>query len=210
MKLNPIKARLPNIFRPLAKLLHNPGNLFGGKRPYYRGRQDAQRVVEEIAACGAHAKCFALDVLKPSLDLPDRFAERSEPLYFYYFATPVIFGAAKGKFSAQRFGSFIDYYVTGFMRTVQAVRDAITGLQKVFYPSTAAIDELPLDMGEYAAAKMAGEVLCDFLQKAQPGLAVYKPRLPRVATDQTVNLLPVSNQEPVSIILRNLRHLRQI
>jgi hypothetical protein len=83
-------------------------------------------------------------------------------------------------------------------------------LQKVFYPSSAAIEELPMDMAEYAAAKMAGELLCDFLQKAHPGLMIHKPRLPRVATDQTVSLLPVNNQEPVPVLLRNLRYLRQM
>jgi hypothetical protein len=65
-------------------------------------------------------------------------------------------------------------------------------------------------MGEYAAAKMAGEVLCDFLQKTNPGIAIHKPRLPRVATDQTASLLPVSNQDPVSVLLAHLRYLRQL
>ena len=177
---------------------------------YYRGQQDAQRIVEEIVSHGAKADCLLLNVLDPSPGLPDRIVNRSKPLYLYYFATPFIFGAAKGKFLSQRFATFSEYYVTGFLRTVQAVAEPTTGLQKVFYPSSAAIDELPLDMGEYAAAKMAGEVVCDFLQKAHPGLAIHKPRLPRVATDQTVSLLPVSNQEPVSVLLSNLRYLRQI
>jgi hypothetical protein len=177
---------------------------------YYRGEQDAQRIVEEIVSNGANADCLPLNVLEPSQGLPGRIAHRSKPLYLYYFATPYIFGAAKGKFSPRRFATFSKYYVTGFLRTLQAVTDPTTGLQKVFYPSSAAIEELPLDMGEYAAAKMAGEILCDFLQKAHPGLAIHKPRLPRVATDQTVSLLPVSNQEPVSVLLSNLRYLRHM
>ena len=177
---------------------------------YYRGRQDAQRIVEEIVSQGGNADCLPLNVLEPLRGLPGRIANRSTPLYLYYFATPYIFGAAKGKFSSQRFAAFSEYYVTGFLRTVQAVADSTTGLQKVFYPSSAAIDELPLDMGEYAAAKMAGEIVCDFLQKAHPGLAIHKPRLPRVATDQTASLLPVSNQEPVLVLLGNLRYLRQM
>ena len=177
---------------------------------YYRGKQDAQRIVEEIVSHGANADCLPLNVLEPSQGLPGRIANRSKPLYLYYFATPYIFGAAKGMFSSQRFATFSEYYVTGFLRTVQAVADPTTGLQKVFYPSSAAIEELPLDMGEYAAAKMAGEILCDFLQKAHPGLVIHKPRLPRVATDQTVSMLPVSNQEPVSVLLSNLRYLRQM
>jgi hypothetical protein len=65
-------------------------------------------------------------------------------------------------------------------------------------------------MGEYAAAKMAGEILCDFLQKTNPGIAIHKPRLPRVATDQTVGLLPVSNRDPVPVLAAHLRHLRQL
>ena len=88
--------------------------------------------------------------------------------------------------------------------------DSTAGLQKVFFPSSTAVDDLPLDMGEYAAAKMAGEILCVFLQKAHPGIAVHKPRLPRIATDQTASLLPVSSQAPVPILLRNLRRLRQM
>jgi len=177
---------------------------------YYRGEQDARRIVEEIVSHGAKADCLPLNVLEPSQGLPARITNRSNPLYLYYFATPYIFGTAKGKFSPQRFASFSAYYVTGFLRTVQALADPTTGLLKVFYPSSAAIEELPLDMGEYAAAKMAGEILCDFLQKAHPGLSIHKPRLPRVATDQTVSLLPVGNLEPVSVLLSHLRYLRQM
>ena len=177
---------------------------------YYRGEQDARRVVEEIVSQGANAACLPLNVLDPSHGLSGRITHRSTPLFLYYYATPPIFGAVKGKFSSQRFANFSEYYVTGFLRTVQALADPTIGLQKVFYPSSAAIEELPLDMGEYAAAKMAGEIVCDFLQKAHPGLAIHKPRLPRVATDQTVSLLPVSNQEPLSVLLDNLRYLRQM
>jgi hypothetical protein len=177
---------------------------------YYHGEQDAQRVVGEIVSYGAIADCLPLNVLEPSQGLLSMVANRSKPLYLYYFATPFIFGAAKGQFSSQRFTTFSEYYVTGFLRTVQTVAAPSTGLQKIFYPSSAAIEELPLDMGEYAAAKMAGEILCDFLQKANPGLTIHKPRLPRIATDQTVSLLPVSNQDPVSVLLTKLRYFRQM
>ncbi|MEJ2164984.1 MAG: SDR family NAD(P)-dependent oxidoreductase [Desulfobacterales bacterium] len=177
---------------------------------YYRGRQDARRVVEEIVAHGGRADCLPLNVLEPPAEPADRIAHRATPLYLYYFATPYIFGAAKGRFSPQRFAVFCEYYVTGLLRTVEFLAGSTSGLQKVFYPSSTAIDELPLDMGEYAAAKMAGEILCDFLQKAHPGLAVHKPRLPRLATDQTVSLLPAGSQAPVSILLSNLRYLRQM
>jgi NADP-dependent 3-hydroxy acid dehydrogenase YdfG len=179
---------------------------------YYRGEQDVRRIVEEIVSHGGNADCLLLNVLESFAGLTDRIANCSNPLYLYYFATPFIFDAVKGRFSPQRFATFSEYYITGFLRTVHALADPTAGfgLQKVFYPSSVAIDELPLDMGEYAAAKMAGEIVCDFLQKVHPGLAIHKPRLPRIATDQTASLLPVSNHEPVPILLSHLRYLRQM
>jgi NAD(P)-dependent dehydrogenase (short-subunit alcohol dehydrogenase family) len=178
---------------------------------YCRGEQDAKRIVEEIAARGAKADCRPLNVLEPlPAALLSWVADRPKPLYLYYFATPFIFGAAKGRFSTRRFNAFIEYYVSGFLRTVQSVAAAPAGLKKIFYPSSAAIDELPLDMGEYAAAKTAGETLCAFLQKTNPGIAIHTPRLPRVATDQTVGLLPVGNRDPVPVLAAHLRHLRQL
>ena len=184
----------------------------GGARvvlTYHRGKEDACRIVEDIVGHGGDATCIALNVLEPCFKLSDRFCGKFGSLYLYYFATPYIFGAAKGQFSTQRFTAFCEYYVAGFLRTVQALTDPSIGLEKIFYPSSVAIEEIPLDMGEYAAAKMAGESLCEFLQKAHSGLTIHKPRLPRIATDQTVSLLPVENQEPVPILLDNLRYLRQ-
>jgi len=176
---------------------------------YYHGEKDALQIVEEIVFHGGRAACHPMNVLEPSQALLPGVANRSKPLYLYYFATPFIFGAAQGKFSSQRFATFAEYYVTGFLRTVETLADPSTGLQKIFYPSSSAVEELPPDMGEYAAAKMAGEILCGFLQKTHPGLTIHKPRLPRIATDQTVSLLPVENQDPVAVLLSHLRKLRQ-
>jgi NADP-dependent 3-hydroxy acid dehydrogenase YdfG len=176
---------------------------------YYRGEEDARRIVEEIRADGAKADCLPFNVLEPSPGQLSSVANRSKALYLYYFATPSIFGATKGRFSTRHFTTFSDYYVTGFLRTVQALAAVAANLQKIFYPSSAAVEELPLDMGEYAAAKMAGEILCDFLQKANPAITIHKPRLPRMATDQTVSLLPVSNLDPIPVLLSHLRHLRR-
>ena len=156
------------------------------------------------------ARCRRLDVLEVSRDLPHMVVNISKALYLYYFATPAIFGAAKGQFSSRRFAGFADYYVSGFLRAVQSLAGQTSGQQKVFYPSSAAIEELPPDMGEYAAAKMAGEILCDFLHKTNPDLTIHKPRLPRIATDQTVSLLPVDNQDPVTILLPHLPKLREL
>ena len=85
------------------------------------------------------------------------------------------------------------------------------GVRKVLHPSSVAVDEVPPGMAEYAAAKMAAEVLCLSLEKnKQAPLTIYKPRLPRMATDQTVSLFPVNNQDPVPIMLKHLRIFRDM
>jgi acyl dehydratase len=177
---------------------------------YFSGRADAHRIVTEMTSRGAKASCYRLNVLDPSPDLQSNPIGGSKPISLYYFATPFIFGATRSKFSSSRFITFCDYYVGGYLRTVEELMAHTGRLEKIFYPSTSAIDEMPLDMGEYAAAKAAGETSCDFLEKARPAIKIIKPRLPRLPTDQTVSLLPVASQEPVSLLLSHLRRLRDL
>lgn len=177
---------------------------------YFRGADDAGKIVDEILSHGAKAVCHPLDVRVQPKNLSDLTGNSQKPLYLYYFASPPIFDAAKGRFSTRRLAAFLDYYVTGFLRIANNLSGTLPGLQKVFYPSTSAIGELPPDMAEYATAKAVGEILCEFLQKLNPGLLIHKPRLPRTATDQTVSLLPVDNQDPVQVLLPHLRKLNQL
>ena len=177
---------------------------------FYKGEADARRIAAEIVSNGAKASFQQLNVLNPPIDLLPEITGASKPVHLYYFATPFIFGNPKGKFSNRRFNMFCDYYVGGFLNTLETLVTRKCGLEKTFYPSTTAIDEMPLDMAEYAAAKAAGENLCDFLEKTHPSIQIYKPRLPRLATDQTVSLLPVENQDPLLYLLSHLRKLRDL
>lgn len=174
------------------------------KITYYQGKEDARRVVDEIVSNGDACQFSYLDVLNPE-SVPDTSQSDWNPTHLYYFATPFIFSAVMGKFSADLFNRFCDYYVIGFIKTVDQLR---LGLKNVFYPSTVAIDELPLNMGEYAAAKMAGEAVCAFLEKKHPGMKIHRPRLPRMSTDQTVSLMPVHNLDPVPAMIKALRSFR--
>ena len=94
-------------------------------------------------------------------------------------------------FQAPIFQRFCDYYVDGFAALVGAIKHI--GLRGVFFPSSAALDELPPDMGEYIAAKSAGEGVCRFLAKTNPTIHFAYPRLPRFATDQTMTVVPSKN-----------------
>ena len=148
------------------------------------------------------------DVLSHEKDYLSASLSNWAPTHLYYFATPFIFSGVKGIFSASLFNRFCDYYVVGFLNIVEQLRSL--GLRNIFYPSSVAIDELPLDMGEYAAAKIAGEMLCMYLKTSNKDMSIYSPRLPRLSTDQTVSILPIKNQDPVQVMLKHLRLFRDI
>ena len=178
------------------------------KITYHQGKEDACYIVDDIVSGDGVAACLHFDVLNPGVDQQCITENNWVPTHLYYFATPFIFSAVKGIFSPELFNKFISYYVVGFINTVNQLRDL--GLRSIFYPSSVAIDELPLNMGEYAASKMAGEILCTFLGKSLREIKIYKPRLPRVATDQTVSLMPVANQDATQIMLEHLRLFRNL
>lgn len=175
---------------------------------YHRGEKDAELVVADILDHGGRASCLPWNVLGPVSGLPAPVSAPEMPLHLYYFATPFIFGGVKGRFSVERFRTFCEHYVAGFERTVRAVLPS--GLAKVLYPSSVAVDAPPADLAEYAAAKAAGEILCEVLQRSGPGLVVHRPRLPRLATDQTASLLPLGDPDPAPVLLFHLRQLRDV
>lgn len=182
----------------------------GGARvilTYHQGREDALRVVEAITQAGGRARCLRLDVLSAAESLlADLGGE--VPNCLCYFATPFIAKGQSTQFSIKAFQVFCDYYVKGFLQAVEALLHLNPSGLRVLYPSSVAVEELPPDMHEYAAAKLAGEGVCQFLLKAHPaGLRLCSPRLPRLATDQMPTFLPVESGEPVDYILEALRKL---
>ena len=166
---------------------------------YNRGSADAQRLAAEIRQAGGTAECLQFDVLHPVLP------ESCTPTHLYYLATPFIFKAVAGSFSEALFQEFCQYYVTAFQKIVTSLLPG--GLKKVLYPSSSALDELPINMAEYSAAKMAGESMAAFLARHHQ-LTIRSPRLPRLATDQTTSLIPVENKDPVPVMLAELRALK--
>ena len=163
-----------------------------------------------IAASGGSAAAFAYDVLDPQDALVRQLGGDWRPTHLYFFATPFISVPTRWPraFSQALFQRFCDYYVTGFAETVIAARKMSSDLQRVFYPSTVFIDDLPDTMVEYVTAKSAGEALCECMQSHLRKIAIYKPRLPRVATDQVAGLLAVEHEDAVATLLKHLRTFR--
>jgi len=173
---------------------------------YMKGRAEAERMVEEIGGHDRDAGAAEFDVLDARGERLGAALGSWAPTHLYYFATPFIFSSAAGVFDANRFEHFCAFYVTGFSAVVAQL--APRGLRQILYPSSTALDELPINMGEYAAAKAAGEAVCKFLERSHKGMRVHSVRFPRLATDQTASLTAVKNADPVPVLLAALRGMR--
>ena len=128
--------------------------------------------------------------------------------HIYYFCSPYIGSAPKGRFRNEVFMRFCDYYVSGFNKIFKIT--ANKGIKNYFYPSTVYLSEQPLNMGEYTAAKAAGESLCSLLSKSVEGINIFNPRLPKLATDQTVSLIGQRIDSPDSIMLNQLNQFHKL
>jgi len=176
----------------------------GGARvllTYSRGIADATTIVRDIVSQGGEAQATAFDLTSfsdDSLSVLDEFS----PTDIYYFATPFIFSGQKNLFSQQRLQQFMDFYLLGFQKLVDHYVQR--GTMRFFCPSSVALDELPATMGEYCVAKAATETYCDWVVRNRPGITINHPRLPRLATDQTVSIAAAENAD-TSLMLQLLR-----
>ena len=175
------------------------------KFTYRSGEVDAERLAAEIAAGGVDVGRFAYDAHADSANLPALRGAGWVPTLMGYFATPFIFSATAGRFSPALFHAFCECYVDDFLAAFHGCGEGTARPRNVLYPSSSALDELPVNMAEYAAAKAAGETLCRSLGKTYRGTRFHCPRLPRLATDQTATLLPVESASPVKTMLGVLR-----
>jgi hypothetical protein len=173
------------------------------KLTYHRGEEDANNIINDVMQHGGDIECFKYNVLDPDYDGFLNLMEAWEPTHLYYFATPSITGGDYGSFSVDKFKEYCDFYIIGFVNTLKVFGNS-RKISHIFYPTSVYIDELPLNMGEYIVAKSAGEKYCDYLSAYRKGLKIYKPKLPRVSTDQTVSNFPIKNENTTDIMIRHL------
>ena len=139
-----------------------------------------------------HVNTLAFDVIKPSkksLILIRDF----NPTHIYYFATPKIL-ANPAILDTTILSLFVSYYIFGLERLL-----SFSNPKVVFTPSSSFVEECPLDFKEYHIAKAALEQYGKTLM--QRGIQIYMPRLPKVATNQTLSLIPQDLPQPDSVLL---------
>jgi NAD(P)-dependent dehydrogenase (short-subunit alcohol dehydrogenase family) len=174
---------------------------------YRSGREDAERVTADIASAGGMAQSLQYAAGQDPAPLARVISELA-PTDLLYFATPKIQRTDRGFFSAKHFADLCAVYIDGFLE-VFALFAGVRPLPAILYPSSVAIEELPKDMVEYAAAKAAGENICRSLMKRHRGLRISMPRLPRLPTDQTASLLERPRDAPVEYFVQLLRQLNE-
>jgi len=172
---------------------------------YNAGRDDAQNVATEIAAHGGSCCCLHFDTTRPE-QLAGLVTGWSPDLLFY-FATPKITRQDGNTFNAELHQAFHAIYVQCYEALVsQLVASAPTGLWAL-YPSTVFAETPPQGFAEYATAKREGEALCHALQHRYPTFHAMIERFPRLATDQTLALIPQKAEPALPVILRAVREL---
>ncbi|MEG3638279.1 MaoC/PaaZ C-terminal domain-containing protein [Magnetococcus sp. PR-3] len=162
---------------------------------YAHGQEDAQRVAQEITQAGGCCDLLKWDVCHPPQDLNPHYS------HLYYFATPPIGrGVAHGLVDAQRLAYFEQFYVHGFLQTLERLVRTDGEPLQVFYPSTIYVTDVPKGLVEYAMAKGAGEALCHYLNQHDKRFHIQLPRLPKLHTDQNMSLLGPAPQPPLEVI----------
>ncbi len=173
---------------------------------YLQGKDDADRVVEEIARAGGSAAAVRMDCTQLSPEADQELAVFGAPTHLYYFATPRIPVNNRFAFQGDVYRELSRYYVDAFSELVQRLHRHSQSLT-VLYPSTIFLDEPKAGTGEYCAAKAAGEALCRHLESVLPQTRFYMPRLPRMRTDQTAGIIPSSALEPLAVIAGILKRI---
>ena len=165
---------------------------------YNSGIKDADRIVQEIndnASCTA--SCYQFNIAEPK-NIYQLFENSEMPDLLFYFATPRIGKSEKKQFNLDKFHLFNSFYIDGFINVFEQLNQHI---KHIFYPSTIFIETKPNGMWEYISSKMAGELICNYIEKEYQEVSIFKPRIPKVMTDQTVGLLRLESNNTESIMV---------
>jgi len=100
--------------------------------------------------------------------------------------TPDITSLSRREISIGLCLSLASFYLHTLSKIVEAVGDEKA---TVCIPSSSAIDDIPVGMVEYAAAKAGLETLIGGYKKTKPNISFCCPRLHRVSTKQTLSVL---------------------
>lgn len=174
---------------------------------YAVGRLDAELLRDEIISERGPEACRIIQYdVRRALDgqLTELGCDFNQ---LYYFATPQIFGQTADLFATDRLAEFLRFYVDAFYELCIGLRQNRADELRVFYPSSVGIDQRPKGITEYCMAKVAGEILCDDMNKFMRGIRVISSRLPRMLTDQSATVVPTATADAIAVLLPLIRQM---
>lgn len=158
---------------------------------YAQGADDAAAVVKAIQNVGGRAQAIQMDI-----QADDWEADFAAPTDLYYFPTPKIRQGPRHGFDAALYDLYSAYFVTAFARVIGRFSTPL----RVLYPSTIFVEEPEPRFAEYAAAKAAGETLCAYLEREDPGRVIKVIRFPRLQTDQNAAIASTDLPVPANVL----------
>jgi NAD(P)-dependent dehydrogenase (short-subunit alcohol dehydrogenase family) len=170
---------------------------------YLNGKDDADAIAREINEGGGVAAAGHLDIASGDFSAP-QFEGGFKPSHVYVCASPPIRGKRGTEWDQDQFLKYFAAYGSGAIAAVRGLAsDMAVELDKltVFIPSSVFVDEPPIALAEYAAAKAAAEVAWRAFAKAHPGMKVSIVRLPKMRTDQTNSLVGASGAAAGDVLL---------
>jgi acyl dehydratase len=175
---------------------------------YDVGQADAEAVIEEIRTQTSNSSCraFGYNIHKEAATQLKYL--NTNVTHLYYFATGPIARQKEGPFAWDLFDEFIRMYVKGFYDCCNYLSAHVSQTLTVFYPSSVFVESNPPEMTEYSMAKMAGEMLCDKMNRAGGRTYIIVKRLPRLLTDQTATVLPMTRDESLKVMLPIVRNVQ--
>src|SRR6267154_85285 len=182
----------------------------GGKvvASYATGRQEAEQLAEEICSHASQDACRIIpyDARRGAADQLTNLA--CDPSHLYYFATTQIARQKEELFVSTLFDEFIQVYVIGFHDCCRVLGERTARPLTAFYPSSVFVEDCPTGMAEYSMAKIAGENLCNSMNRSAGRVRVIVARLPRLRTDQTATVPSVESSDPLEVMLPIIREVQ--
>jgi NAD(P)-dependent dehydrogenase (short-subunit alcohol dehydrogenase family)/acyl dehydratase len=182
----------------------------GGKviLTYATGRADAAELAEEIRNQTVSDMCQVLQY-----NIHEEAATQLKNInaavsHLYYFATSNIARQKESLFVTSLFDEFVQFYVKGFYDCCHYLGERGSAALTAFYPSSIFVESNPPEMTEYCMAKLAGEMLCAHMNRTSRRVHIIVSRLPRVLTDQTSTMLPVGAEDPLKVMLPEIRNMQ--
>ncbi|MCU1250742.1 MAG: hypothetical protein JWQ49_3771 [Edaphobacter sp.] len=169
------------------------------------GKDDAERVAQEIRSGGGACETLAYDASQPATEQLALLVD--SPTHVYYFATPAISRPQSKIFSGERLEEFLAVYVNGLWQLAKTLHARQPRLS-IFYPSSIFVNERPRGMTEYSMAKAAGEVLCADMNESMAPLRMIVCRLPRLLTDQTASTTALEIAPALETMLHIVREVQ--